>query len=277
MGFADLCLKLEITYGQPDSLALMDEVMGFVTREAWKESMRLGAEKGVFPEYEPNKAAYDKFLTERLGAEVINNEFGGRITPRNYEMTTIAPTGTISLVAETSSGVEPNFSWAYVRSDTLGTRNYVQTLAAEALGMPVDQTDLDSINRAAQHVVNNEDKLPPHFISALNITSEQHVRVLAAAQRNVDNSVSKTCNGAKDDTVEDVDKLYRLALELGCKAVSYYRDGSREGQVLTTMEKTKEEPTTEIKVEPASELACAPDAQAVPITAASPVSGAKPG
>ena len=242
MGFADLCIKLEIIYGEQGSIDLMDEVMGFVRQEAWKESIRLGAEKGTFPEYQPNKEAYDNFLIELLGADTIDEEFGGRITPRNYETTTIAPTGTISLVAETSSGVEPNFSWAYVRTDTLGTRTYVQSQAAQVLGMDVDQTDQDSIDRAAKHVVENEAKLPKEFISALNITSDQHVRVLAAAQRNVDNSVSKTCNGAKDDTVEDVDRLYRQARELGCKAVSYYRDGSREGQVLTAIETKKEEP-----------------------------------
>jgi ribonucleoside-diphosphate reductase alpha chain len=242
MGFADLCLKLNVTYGERASIDLMDEVMGFVRREAWKESIRLGAEKGTFPEYKPNKEAYDNFLIDLLGADTIEEEFGGRITPRNYETTTIAPTGTISLVAETSSGVEPNFSWAYIRTDTLGTRTYVQTLAAQALGVNVDQTNQDSIDAAAKYVVEHERELPKRFISALNITSEQHVHVLAAAQRNVDNSVSKTCNGAKSDTVEDVDKLYRLGRELGCKAVSYYRDGSREGQVLTAMETKQEEP-----------------------------------
>src|SRR4029453_7040092 len=78
-------------------------------------------------------------------------------------------------------------------------------------------------------------ELPGYFISAMSIGAEQHVHVLAAAQRNVDNSVSKTCNGAVNDTVESVDHLYRLARQLGCKAVSYYRDGSRENQVLTSM------------------------------------------
>ena len=85
------------------------------------------------------------------------------LTPRNYEVTTIAPTGTISLVAETSSGIEPNFSWAYVRQDTLGTRTYVHTLAAEALGIEVDQTDEESIKAAAEYVVEHEDELPPTF------------------------------------------------------------------------------------------------------------------
>jgi ribonucleoside-diphosphate reductase alpha chain len=246
MGFADLCLSLKITYGSPQSIDLMDEVMGFVRREAWMESLRLGAERGVFPELEPNKEAYADFIYNQLG---IPSDIP--LTPRNYEVTTIAPTGTISLVAETSSGVEPNFSWAYVRQDTLGTRTYVHTLAAQVLGLEVDQTDQESINAAAAHVVEHEHELPGYFISAMSISAQQHVHVLAAAQRNVDNSVSKTCNGAINDTVESVDELYRLARQLGCKAVSYYRDGSRENQVLTSM-----------KQEEKSELACNPEAMA---------------
>src|SRR5256884_525940 len=240
MGFADLCLNLKIAYGSPASIDLMDEVMGFVRREAWTESLRLGAERGVFPELEPNRDAYADFLYNQIG---ISREVP--LTPRNYEVTTIAPTGTISLVAETSSGVEPNFSWAYVRKDTLGTRTYVHTLAAQALGLDVDQTDADSIDAAAAYVVEHEHELPSYFISAMAIGAEQHVHVLASAQRNVDNSVSKTCNGAVNDTVESVDHLYRLARQLGCKAVSYYRDGSREGQVLTSMKsETKVETPT---------------------------------
>ena len=240
MGFADLCLKLNITYGSQESIDLMDKVMGFVRREAWAKSLELGAEKGVFPELEGNQEAYSDFIYDEIG---FSRDIP--LTLRNYEVTTIAPTGTISLVAETSSGVEPNFSWAYVRQDTLGTRTYVHTIAAEALGISVDQTDEESIKAAAQYVVEHEHELPPHFISAMKISAEQHVRVLASSQRNVDNSVSKTCNGAKSDTVESVDALYRLARDLGCKCVSYYRDGSREGQVLTSMETKKEEPKAE--------------------------------
>ena len=230
MGFADLCLKLRINYGSQESCDLMDEVMGFVRREAWIKSLELGAAKGVFPEFEANREAYSAFIYETLD---IPRSIS--LTPRNYETTTCAPTGTISLVAETSSGIEPNFSWAFVRKDTIGTRTHVHTLAAEALGITVDQTSQESIHAAAAYVVEHESELPTHFVSAMSISSEQHVRVLAAAQRNVDNSVSKTCNGSKTDTVESVADLYRLARELGCKAVSYYRDGSRDGQVLTTI------------------------------------------
>ena len=229
MGFADLCLRLKISYGSEESTRFMEEVMGFVRRESWTESCRLGAERGVFPEYHPNKDAYDKFLRDEIGVSEV------MLTPRNYETTTIAPTGTISLVAETSSGVEPNFSWAYVRQDTLGKRTYVHTLAAEALGIEVDQTDQASIDYASEYVVAHQHELPDYFISAMSISSHQHVRVLAAAQAHVDNGVSKTCNGSHDDTLESVDELYRLARELGCKAVSYYRDGSRDSQVLSAV------------------------------------------
>jgi len=254
MGFADLCLNLKITYGSPQSIDLMDEVMGFVRREAWTESLRLGAERGVFSELEPNREAYEDFIYNKIG---ISSDVA--LTPRNYEVTTIAPTGTISLVAESSSGVEPNFSWAYVRQDTLGTRTYVHTLAARALGVEVDQTDQDSINAAAAHVVEHQDELPSYFISAMDISAQQHVHVLAAAQRSVDNSVSKTCNGAINDTVESVDELYRLARQLGCKAVSYYRDGSRENQVLTSM-KQEEKPELSSDPEPIAEVLDEPPA-----------------
>lgn len=230
MGFADLCLKLKITYGSPESCDLMEEVMSFVRYEAWNRSLQLGAEKGSFPEFEANRSAYEQFIYDTIKIPPLT-----QLTPRNYETTTCAPTGTISLVAETSSGIEPNFSWAYVRNDSLGTRTYVHPLAAAALGLQVDQTDERSIARAAKYVVQHLNELPPFFISAMDITSEQHVQVLAATQRNVDNSVSKTCNGAHDDTVESVNALYLLARKLRCKAVSYYRDGSRDQQVLTTI------------------------------------------
>jgi ribonucleoside-diphosphate reductase alpha chain len=244
MGFADLCLNLNVVYGSAESIDLMDEMMGFIRREAWNASIKIGAEKGTFPEFEPNREAYEDFLYNQIG---VSRDVP--LTPRNYEVTTIAPTGTISLVAETSSGIEPNFSWAYVRRDTLGTRTYVHTLAAQALGIEVDQTEQESIDRASEYVCEHERELPPQFISAMNISAEQHVHVLAAAQRNVDNSVSKTCNGAVNDTVESVNNLYRLGRELGCKAVSYYRDGSRDNQVLTSM-----------KAEDKGEVACNPEA-----------------
>jgi len=244
MGFADLCLRLGVTYGSDESIELMEKVMGFIRREAWLASLRLGREKGVFPEFEANREAYSHFIYEDLD---IPRDIP--LTPRNYEVTTVAPTGTISLVAETSSGIEPNFSWAYVRQDTIGTRTYVHPIAAEALGLDLDNTNEDSIKEAAQYVVEHENDLPEHFISAMKISSIEHVKVLAAAQKHVDNSISKTCNGANDDTLESVDELYHLARRLGCKAVSYYRDGSREGQVLNMMKSNVQGPTSKVEAD----------------------------
>jgi ribonucleoside-diphosphate reductase alpha chain len=232
MGIADLMLMNEIRYGTQEAVQFTENVMGFIRHEAWRASLALGKEKGAFPEFEPNKHLYESFLFGEMGFAPDEE-----VVPRNYEVTTVAPTGTISLVAETSSGIEPNFSWAYVRKDTLGERVYVHSLAAKALGIIVDQTDQESIKNAAEYVVEHQADLPDYFVTAHDVDAEEHLRMLAAASRNVDNSVSKTVNGASNDTVEDVDRLYRLAYELGVKAVSYYRDGSRTDQVLTTIEK----------------------------------------
>lgn len=241
MGFADLCLKLQIRYGSAESLQLMDVLMRYVRRLAWTASLELGHEKGAFPEYEANRSLYKEFFD---GEQMKPFTYNFPLKPRNYEVTTVAPTGTISLVAETSSGIEPNFGWAYVRQDTVGTRVYVHPLAADALGIEVDYTSEDSIKKAAEYVTENFNQLPDYFVTAMDLSSEEHVRLLGAAQRHVDNSISKTCNGKADDTVESVDHLYRLARKLGCKAVSYYRDGSREGQVLTAMVKKDEKATS---------------------------------
>lgn len=238
MGYADLLLKLGIRYGSQESLDLAEKLMKFIRKESWEASFDLGQEKGVFPELPPNEELYKEFLYKDIGIDAKRP-----LTPRNYETTTVAPTGTISLVAETSSGIEPNFSWAYLRQDTLGKRFYVHPLAAQALGIKYDPLDEASIEKAAQAVVERQSELPDYFINAYEIGAEEHVRVLATFQKHVDNSISKTCNGSANDTVADVDRLYRLARSLKVKCVSYYRDGSREGQVLTAIKQT--EPTTQ--------------------------------
>src|SRR5262249_47596505 len=144
------------------------------------------------------------------------------------------------------------FSWAYLRQDTLGKRVYVHPIAAEVLGIDFDPTDDASIERAAQQVFERQSELPDYFIQAQEIGAEDHVRVLAAFQKNVDNSISKTCNGASTDTVADVDRLYRLARSLKVKCISYYRDGSRESQVLTSLKpaENKSQPETPAVAKP---------------------------
>jgi len=236
MGFADLLLKMKVAYGSDESIEFLGQLTAHLQRAAWKISLALGKEKGAFPEYELNKDAYDMFFWNTMEfddivldqLELAEPNNAGHFAPRNYEVTTIAPTGTISLVAETSSGIEPNFSWEHTRRDTVGTRYYIHPMAAEALGV-----DVTSKRYSVDQQLLGNAVLPDYFVTAHDITAEQHVRVLAAAQAHIDNGVSKTCNGHADDTVESVDQLYRLAHKLGVKAVSYYRDTSRENQVLT--------------------------------------------
>lgn len=252
MGFADLCLSKRIAYGSEESAALADRMMRFFRSESWKASLALGDEKGVMPEFEPNRDLYEDLIYNEVGLDRSIP-----LTPRNYEVTTVAPTGTISLVAETSSGCEPNFSYAYVRRDTLGTRTYAHPIAAKALGIELDDHDPASIEHAAGYIVENRDKLPAYFVDALTLNPDDHLRVLKAFQDHVDNSISKTVNAPASYTVEDTDRVHRLAWKMGVKAVSYYRDGSRDNQVLTVV---STEPKKEEKAEPAPAAPAEPQA-----------------
>jgi|GEM_PF-58605 len=230
MGFADLLLHKRMTYGTEEAAAYADQMMDFFRRESWKASLAIGAEKGVMPELEPNRDLYEQLIYEEVG---LDRSIA--LTPRNYEVTTVAPTGTISLVAETSSGCEPNFSYAYVRRDTIGTRVYAHPIAAKALGIELDQTDPESIEKAASHIETHRSELPDYFVDALTLMPDDHLRVLKAFQDHVDNSISKTVNAPSSYSLEDTDRVHRLAWKMGVKAVSYYRDGSRDDQVLTTL------------------------------------------
>lgn len=247
MGFADLLLKMEISYGSDASVDVAEWLGQTFRKSAWNASLTIGAMKGVMPEFEPNRDLYADLIYNQVG---IDKSIA--LTPRNYEVTTIAPTGTISLVAETSSGCEPNFSYAYVRRDTLGTRTYAHPVAAEVLGLNLDNTDPESIARAADHIVKHRDDLPSYFVDAMSITPDDHLRILKAFQDNIDNSISKTVNAPASYTVEDTDRVHRLAWKMGVKAVSYYRDGSRDGQVLTAVtndQKPVESAATEANVD----------------------------
>lgn len=230
MGFADLLLQKRIVYGSEESAMYADRLMDFFRKESWKASLALGAEKGVMPEFEPNRDLYENLIYHEVGLDRSLP-----LTPRNYEVTTVAPTGTISLVAETSSGCEPNFSYAYVRRDTLGTRTYAHPVAAKVLGIELDQTDPASIEQAASYIVEHRDKLPEYFVDALTLMPDDHLRVLKAFQDHVDNSISKTVNAPASYSLADTDRVHRLAWKMGVKAVSYYRDGSRDDQVLTAV------------------------------------------
>jgi ribonucleoside-diphosphate reductase alpha chain len=250
MGFADLLLAKKVVYGSEESARFADLLMSFIRKEAWMESLALGDEKGVMPEFEANRDLYADLLYNQVGIDR-----SVPLTPRNYEVTTVAPTGTISLAAETSSGIEPNFSYAYFRRDTVGERTYAHPAAARALGIEMDTTDEASVRTAADYIVKHQNELPVYFVDAHNLSPEDHLRVLAACQKHVDNSISKTVNAPSTATVEDTDRVHRLAWKMGVKAVSYYRDGSRDNQVLSTLASPAPEPV---------KLAAAPAARPAP-------------
>lgn len=236
MGVADLLIKLKIKYGSPEAIKVVQEILKKIQQTAWTRSIHLARQYGSCPAAIYNERvnnAFRSYLNTRLTPGQMENYY----TPRNYQVTTIAPTGSISLIAETSSGIEPNFAWVTNRSDSIGKRTYPHALAAEALGITWNNQDPDDIDRAARDVVERQDELPDYFITAHDLTALEHAKFLAACQVYVDNGISKTCNGGGNDTTEDVKNLYEYCYDAEVRSVSYYRDGSRDNQVLTKVEK----------------------------------------
>ncbi len=220
MGWADLLVALDLPYDGPGALALAEEVMGFVRREAHEESQRLAAERGPFPGWP----------TSALAAH------GGR-PRRNATVTTIAPTGTLALIAGCSSGIEPLFALAYVRHALDGVELPEEHPAlAAALAAAGALAALPAVRACgrARGVAGVPPEVARRFATAHDVSPEAHVRMQAAFQRFVDNGVSKTINLPAQATVADVSRAYRLAFELGCKGLTVYRDGSRQGQVLVS-------------------------------------------
>ncbi|ABS25591.1 adenosylcobalamin-dependent ribonucleoside-diphosphate reductase [Anaeromyxobacter sp. Fw109-5] len=219
MGWADLLVRLGIPYDSPDALAKADEVMGFVTREAHAASEALARERGAFPGFPTSALAH-----------------AGR-PRRNATVTTIAPTGTLALIAGCSSGIEPLFALAYVRRalDDSELREE-HPLVAEALRAAGADAALAAVRAAGR--ARGVPGVPPAvarlFATAHDVAPEAHVRMQAAFQRHTDNGVSKTINLPRSAAVDDVARAYALAYELGCKGITVYRDGSRERQVLTS-------------------------------------------
>lgn len=218
MGWADLLVALRLPYDGPEALALADELMGFVRREAHAESQRLAGERGPFPGWP----------TSALAAA------GGR-PRRNATVTTIAPTGTLALIAGCSSGIEPLFAVAYVRHALDGVALPEEHPAlAPALAAAGAAAALPAVRAAGRvrGVAGVPAEVARRFATAHDVAPEAHVRMQAAFQRHVDNGVSKTINLPRQATVADVAGAYQLAFELGCKGITVYRDGSRGGQVL---------------------------------------------
>jgi len=219
MGWADLLVRLGVPYDDPSALALADDVMRFVQREAHAASEALASKRGPFPGW----------ATSALAAA------GGQ-PRRNATVTTIAPTGTLSVIAGCSSGIEPLFAVAYVRR-ALGDVNLEEenpdlVASLRALGAEATLPRLLA-NGRARGVPGVPAGIQRLFATAHDVAPEVHVRMQAAFQRHVDNGVSKTINLPRDATEATVRDAYQLAFELGCKGMTVYRDGTREGQVLT--------------------------------------------
>jgi ribonucleoside-diphosphate reductase alpha chain len=219
MGWADLLVRLGVPYDSPEALALADRVMALVAREAHGESQRLAAVRGPFPGWPTSRPARQ-----------------GQPPRRNATVTTIAPTGTLSVIAGCSSGIEPLFAVAYVRHAlgdvALEEEHPLLLQRLRALGAEAALPRILA-NGRARGVPGVPEPIQRVFATAHDVAPAAHVRMQAAFQRHVDNGVSKTINLPRDSSAAEVRRAFLLAHELGCKGITVYRDGSRRGQVLT--------------------------------------------
>jgi ribonucleotide reductase alpha subunit len=217
MGLADALIKMKVPYGSEESLPIIEQIYATIRDAAYEASADIAAEKGPFPMFDRDKYMQGKFI-KRLPRHIQEKIEKRGI--RNAVLLTQAPTGTTSLLAGVSSGIEPVYDFAMIRRDRTGEHIlYHPLLQAWRDEHPGEPT-------------------PNYFVSSKDLTPEEHVRVQAMVQCYTDASISKTVNAPNDHTVEQVQKLYRLAYEMGCKGVTYYRDGSRDA-VLTRVEDEK--------------------------------------
>jgi ribonucleoside-diphosphate reductase alpha chain len=256
MGLADLFVRLGIPYDSDEGVELGRKIQRFVDEEAKQESERLAEIRGVFPEWEQSIWGPDE--TAARGPK------GERVRPmrrlRNCNVTTVAPTGTISIIANCSSGIEPLFAVAFMRNQAgvlMPDVNEDFVAVAKQEGWYSD----DLMRRIAEagHIDFPEvpEKWRRVFVTANHIKPEWHIRMQAAFQEYNDSAISKTCNFAHDATEEYVEEIYRLAYKLNCKGVTVYRDGSRDMQVLSTgstAKKVHEQATTSGKAEARADL-----------------------
>ncbi len=236
MGWADMLILLGIPYSSSQAAKLGEKLMRFINEVARETSMELAEERGPFPNFKGS--IYDK-----PGARPV----------RNATCTTIAPTGTISIIASSSSGIEPLFAVSYVRQvldkDILvEVHPLFEAIAKERGFYSTDLMKTIAEHGTVQDIAEVPEDVRKLFVTAHDITPEDHIRMQAAFQTHTDNAVSKTVNFCHDATRDDVSTVYRLAYKSGCKGVTIYRDGSRDMQVLSVAK--KEEKKEDEKVVP---------------------------
>lgn len=223
MGFADLLLRLGIPYTSREAVTFAARLMRFVHRQSLAASEKLAGERGVFPNFEKSIHARDN---RRL---------------RNATVNTIAPTGTISIIAGCSSGIEPLFAVSYVRNVLSGTRLFESHPLFEQMAKDRGFHSRELLAEVARHAsLAALQDIPSDvrrlFVTAFDVAPRQHLEIQAAFQRYTDNAVSKTINLPADATVEDVREIYLQAHRLKCKGITVYRYGSKPGQVLSVGE-----------------------------------------
>ena len=228
MGFADMLYQLKISYNSDKALETAEEVMSFIQKESHEASKFLAEERGVF---------------ENFNYSIFKDQEDKKY--RNATTTTIAPTGTLSILAGCSSGIEPLFALSFVRrvmdNNILAEVNpYFETVAKERGFYSNELMDTIAKRGSIQGLEEIPEDVRKVFVTAHDVSPEWHIRMQTAFQKYTDNAVSKTVNLPKDATIDDVMKVYNTAFELGCKGVTIYRDGSKENQVLSFSEKEKE-------------------------------------
>ncbi|MBB6676886.1 adenosylcobalamin-dependent ribonucleoside-diphosphate reductase [Cohnella lubricantis] len=253
MGLAELMIHLEIRYGSPESLAFLDKLYGFMAREAYLASSEIAAEKGTFEAFETEKFLQSGFMKNMVSVYPEVRDAIRKNGMRNVTVITQAPTGSTGTMVGTSTGIEPYFAFEFFRQSRLGfDKQYV----------PIAQEWRDA---------HPGEELPEWFVTAMDLSAKDHIRVQAAIQRWVDSSISKTANCPADFTVEETAELYELAFELGCKGVTIYRDGSRDVQVLSTSKDEKKSDAvgagTNADASAAESVAAASASAAAPATA----------
>jgi ribonucleoside-diphosphate reductase alpha chain len=255
MGFADALIRLGIAYDTPEGVAFGKRVMEFLDVEGKKESERLAKQRGAFPEWSQSIFGPDETCARDAS--------GGRVREmqmlRNCNVTTVAPTGTISIIAGCSSGLEPLFAVAFMRNQA-GVmmpdvnEDFVAIAKAEGWYSEALMERIAKTGTVAHAEV--PAKWQKVFVTANLIAPEWHVKMQAAFQEHCDSAISKTTNFAHTATKDDVRDIYTLAWKMNCKGVTVYRDGSRDGQVLSTGA------TETAKAERKGEGAAAPSAEA---------------
>ncbi|QRN85127.1 vitamin B12-dependent ribonucleotide reductase [Clostridia bacterium] len=234
MGFADVLLHMGISYESNEAIQVAKRIMKAIDEYALEKSIELAEKRGVF-------SAFDKSIYK-----------GSEIRPRNATRTTIAPTGTISLIAGVSSGIEPLFALAYERNVMDGTRmveiNPVFAASLTAQGKDAQKVASEILKAGGDASDYLPDSLAKVFITSPDVSSNTHVRMQAAFQEHTDNAVSKTVNMSEDADIALVKEVYQNAYKLGLKGITIYRDGSRDNQVLSSGKK-KEKPVEKTQEE----------------------------